>query len=119
MRTRDVRIPLYDMLRAAEAISTFVEGRTACEYEGDLMLRSAVERQFEVLGKAMGRALGIEPDLAVRLADARSVVDFRNVIAHDYDRLSDRAVWDVATGHLPELRESLAALLSERGRRAP
>jgi uncharacterized protein with HEPN domain len=83
MRPRDVRVPPFDMASAAEAIASFVDGRTVEEYESDLMLRSAV--------------------------------DFRNVIAHEYDRLSDRTVWDIATGHLPVLRESLAVLLEERG----
>jgi uncharacterized protein with HEPN domain len=102
------------MERAADAIGSFVEGRELAEYESDLMLRSAVERQFEILGEAMKRALAIEPEIAERLDDPRGAIDFRNVIAHDYDRLSDRAVWDVATVHLPALRTALVALMAER-----
>lgn len=108
MRPRDVRIPLYDMLQAADAITAFTEGRTAELYTDDLMLRSAVERQFEILGEAMSRALSIEPELSTRLTESRSVVDFRNVIAHDYDRLAHATVWDVAANHLPHLRDRIA-----------
>jgi uncharacterized protein with HEPN domain len=114
MRPRDVRIPLFDMLQAADAVAAFLADRTWEQYQDDLMLRSAVERQFEILGEAMTRVLRIEPALEVRLEDARGVVDFRNVIAHDYDRLSDRAVWDIAQDHLPALREAVAAVLEER-----
>ena len=114
MRPRDVRIPLYDMLAAANAIGSFIEGRTFEEYASNLMLRSAVERQFEIIGEGMSRALRTEPGLARCLDEARGVVDFRNVIAHGYDSLSHRTVWDLATGHLPRLRAAVAELLDSR-----
>ncbi|MBW6468686.1 MAG: DUF86 domain-containing protein [Anaerosomatales bacterium] len=112
MRPRDRRVLLHDMLRAADAIIEFTEDRSFSQYCEDLMLRSAVERQFEILGEAMSRALRAEPDIERELVGARTVVDFRNVIAHGYDLLSDRTVWDVATTHLPALRDRVAGLLS-------
>ncbi|MDP2182997.1 MAG: DUF86 domain-containing protein [Actinomycetota bacterium] len=115
MKPRDVRVPLYDMLRAADAIAEFTEGHTFEQYAEDLLLRSAVERQFEILGEAMGKVLRIEPDLAAGFDEAQGVIDFRNVIAHGYDKVSDRVVWDVATGRLTRLRREIAALLQERG----
>ena len=66
------------MLRAADAIAAFITDRSWEQYEDSLLLRSAVERQFEILGEAMKRALGIEPALGARLTDARGVVDFRS-----------------------------------------
>ena len=116
MRPRDVRVLLHDMLRAADAIIEFTEGRSFEQYCEDLMLRSAVERQFEILGEAMSRALRVEPKIEHELVGARTLVDFRNVIAHGYDRLSDRTVWDVVIMHLPALRERVATLLA-RGER--
>ena len=114
MRPRDVRAPLWDMLHAAEAIARFIEGLDFKDYERDLMLRSAVERQFEILGEAMTRALSIEPELAGELDEARGVVDFRNVIAHEYDRVSDRTVWDLASERLSELREAVRSCLENQ-----
>ncbi|MDA3935811.1 MAG: DUF86 domain-containing protein [Actinomycetota bacterium] len=112
MRPRDVHIPLYDMLQAADAVASFIEGHSGEQYAQDLMFRSAVERQFEIVEEAMNRALGIEPELATRLTESRGVVDFRNVIAHDYDRLADATVWDVAVNHLPLLRARIAKELA-------
>lgn len=117
MRPRDLRVLLYDMLRAADAIIEFTEGRTFEQYAEDLMLRSAVERQFEVLGEAMSRALRAEPDIQDTLVGARTVVDFRNVIAHGYDRLSDQTVWDVVEQHVPYLRARVLALLAQQEER--
>ena len=115
MKPRDVRVHLYDMLSAAEAIAAFIATRTFDDYATDLMLRSAVERQFEILGEAMGRALKADPTLTERLAAARGVVDFRNVIAHGYSLLADATVWDVATNELPGLADDVAAELERLG----
>ena len=39
---------LFDMLTAARAVQSFVAKRSFAEYETDLLLRSAVERQVEI-----------------------------------------------------------------------
>jgi uncharacterized protein with HEPN domain len=49
---RDARSFLWDVRESAEAIATFIRGRTFEDYTKDLMLRSAVERQFEIIGEA-------------------------------------------------------------------
>ncbi len=41
---------LWDARRAAELIGSFITGRTWSDYLDDPMLRSAVERQFEISG---------------------------------------------------------------------
>ncbi len=80
------------------------------------MLRPAVERQFEILGEALGRAVRLESDLHSRLPALGGAVDFRNVIAHEYDRLADATVWDIGVNELPALLEDLAAELARRTR---
>ena len=115
MRSRDVRVHLFDLLEAADAVASFVEDRDLADYRASLMLRSAVERQLEIIGEAMARALSIEPELETRLPDARRVIDFRNVVAHGYDLLDDSRVWDVAVRLVPELRESVSGILTARG----
>ena len=44
---------LLDMLTAARAVQSFVAKRTFEDYKKDLMLRSAVERQVEIIGEAV------------------------------------------------------------------
>ena len=47
---------LLDALEARHAIQDFVAGRAFTDYERNLMLRSAVERQFEIIGEALNQA---------------------------------------------------------------
>jgi uncharacterized protein with HEPN domain len=54
--TDAVKKRLHDALRACDAILKFVDGVRFGTYESDLLLRSAVERQLEIIGEALGRA---------------------------------------------------------------
>jgi len=100
------------MVTAAEVIGDFISGRTLADYKADLMLRSAVERQFEILGEALARALRQDPELYTRLPASRGAIDFRNVIAHEYDALSAATVWDIASNELSGLAADAAAELA-------
>jgi uncharacterized protein with HEPN domain len=114
LRPRDVRVHLHDVVTAAAAIRSFTDGRSLSDYRDDLMLRSAVERQFEILGEALMRAMRAEPDLADSIPAVKGAIDFRNVIAHEYDALSPATVWDIARNELPALASEVS---SELGRR--
>ena len=43
---RDPRAYLWDVREAADAIASFLQGRSFDDYAADLMFRSAVERQL-------------------------------------------------------------------------
>ena len=79
---------VFDALAACAAIRQFISGADFASYEKDLLLRSAVERQFEILGEALGKASAAEPTLEERLPDLRRIVGLRNRIIHGYDTVS-------------------------------
>lgn len=104
---------LWDAERAARLVTEFVSGRSFEYYESDPMLRSAVERQFEVLGEALNRVKRYDEELASQVPDLAKVVAFRNVIAHGYDVLDNHRVWDYATNFVGALGVQLQDLLRE------
>jgi uncharacterized protein with HEPN domain len=63
MTLRDREAFLWDMLQAARNIENFIDGKTLDEYESDDLLRSAVERQFLIIGEAASQAVRHFPDL--------------------------------------------------------
>jgi len=64
----------------------------------DPMLRSAVERQFEIMGEALRRALALDSTLAGHITDTPSILAFRNRSVHGYATVSDEVVWGVVKG---------------------
>jgi len=108
----EARKYLFDMQQAAEHIARFTAGRTFEDYAADPMLRSAVERQFEILGEALGKLRKLDPELAGRISDHRRIIAFRNVLIHGYDAILDEVVWGVVETQLPALRVTLAELLA-------
>lgn len=54
---RDLRAYLFDISEAAALVTSFAAGKTFADYEHDPLLRSAIERQLEIIGEALSQAL--------------------------------------------------------------
>ena len=107
----EARKYLYDIQRAACLLREFTGGKTFADYEGDAMLRSAVERQFEVIGEAMAQLVRIDEPVADRISQYQRIIAFRNVLIHGYADVDDRLVWDVINTNLSTLIREVDALL--------
>ncbi|NOT01649.1 MAG: DUF86 domain-containing protein [Phycisphaerales bacterium] len=103
---------LEDIREAAAAIREFVSGRSLADYRCDAMMRSAVERKFEIIGEAVRRIAAHDPETAARIGDQGRIISFRNVLIHGYDLIDDDEVWRVIHDHLPQLESDIGELLS-------
>jgi len=108
----EVKAYLYDIQQACELLQQFVAGKSFTDYQTDAMLRSAVERQFEIFGETMGKMLKLAPELADHISDTDQIIAFRNILIHGYARISNDAVWGVLETNLPQLRQEVKALLA-------
>jgi len=108
----EARKYLYDMQRAAEALATFTAGKTFDDYQADALLRSAVERQFEIIGEALVRLARVDVQTAERISDHRRIIAFRNVLIHGYAEVDNRLVWGVPQRDLTPLRAEVDAMLA-------
>jgi uncharacterized protein with HEPN domain len=112
---RDPRADLWDAQAAVDRILEFTRGRSLDDYLADAMLRSAVERQFEIVGEALGQLAKAEPSIAQRIPDIGEIVAFRNVLIHGYATVDHHTVWRTVEGDLAGLRNRLGELLAELG----
>jgi len=104
---------LEDVRQAADLIEDFVAGKNLDEYSSDPLLRSAVERQFQIIGEALNRLSRTDPSVAERISDTSRIIAFRNVLTHGYDLVDQPLVWGVIHTNLPALRDEVEALLAE------
>lgn len=109
----EARKYLFDIHQAVERVARFCEKKNFEDYQGDELLRSAVERQFEIMGEALTQLARHDPDVAEQIKDYRKIIAFRNILIHAYATVDDRIVWGVVEGDLPALSASLAELLPE------
>ena len=106
---------LWDVLTAVQRIQGFVAAKTWDHYAADVLLRSAVERQFEVAGEAMSVLRKLDPATAERVPNARKMVGMRNVLIHGYAQVNNETVWQAATTDLGEVVAVVRDLLNEAG----
>ena len=100
-------------VRALERVPRFLGERTLSDYLADDLCQSAVERQLEIAGDALGRLRRLDPALFARIPDGPVIVAFRNVLAHGYATLDHRRVFDAATNKVMGLVQVLEQLLGE------
>lgn len=106
---------LWEARRAAELVRDFVAGRTKDEYDADVMLRSAVERQFAIVGEALNRLRRVDLETAESIPDLAGIIGFRNVLIHRYASVDNDIVWSLATTRSASLVASISQLLEEAG----
>jgi uncharacterized protein with HEPN domain len=98
---------------ALTRVTRYLGGRGLDEYLADDQCQSAVERQLEVAGDALGRLRRLSPEWFAQIPEGDVVVGFRNVLAHGYAMLDHRRIYQIACVRAPELLQVLEALLAQ------
>lgn len=103
---------LDDIRIAAELIVAFTDGRSFESYEQDVLVRSAVERQFIIIGEALARLRSADPETLTAISEHQKIIGFRHRLAHGYEDETDNAeVWRIIRSSLPVLHTEVSALL--------
>ena len=108
----DPRKSLEDMRRAAEFLLKVTSGRNLDEYRTDEVLRTLVERKFEIIGEALNRLSKADPALAAQIPEQRQIISFRNMLIHGYDIIDEQVVWKIIQIDLPILKQRVEAMLA-------
>ena len=108
---RDTNAYLYDIIQSCQNNRKFTTNVDFQTYETDLLIKSAVERQFIIIGEALNRIHRFDPVMYDHIPHAARIIGFRNIIVHGYDIVSDQFVWQIVRSHLSELIDICKQLL--------
>jgi uncharacterized protein with HEPN domain len=100
-------------IAALHRVARYLAARELADYLADDQCQSAVERQLEVAGDALGQLRRVDPARFGAIPEGDVIVGFRNVLAHGYAALDHRRVFEIASVRSPELLMVLEAMLAE------
>ncbi len=101
---RDARAYLSDVIEACDAITNAVRGIDLQSYEDNRLVRSSVEREFTIIGEALAALNRLSEEIFSSITQARRIVDFRNLLTHQYPTVDDAIVWAIIERNVPVLR---------------
>jgi uncharacterized protein with HEPN domain len=111
---RDERAYLADIIDSCKAIEAAIGDLDLAAYQANRLVRSAVEREFTIIGEALSALSRRAPQLFRAISNARRIIDFRNQLTHEYPNIDDAIVWAIADRDVPILRGECETLLDEQ-----
>ena len=110
---RDLSAYLQDILDACIAIEDVMVDVTLGNYLRQRFIRSSVEREFIIIGEALRRISALDEPLFLSISNSRAIIDFRNLLAHDYGAVDDDSVFGLVHSDLILLKAEVGVLLRD------
>ena len=110
MSKRDFRLYCADILDSGSAIFEFVKGWSFEQFCNDRKTYSAVIREFEIIGEAVGK-LPEELKRARQDVEWQDIKDFRNLLTHEYFGVDLEIVWRIIEDDLPVLMDAIRGIM--------
>ena len=110
MSERDFRLYCADILDSGNAIFEFVKGFSFEQFCKDRRTYSAVIREFEIIGEAVGK---VPEELKRTRPDVewQDIKDFRNLLTHEYFGVDLEIVWKIIEDDLPVLMDEIRQIM--------
>jgi uncharacterized protein with HEPN domain len=91
-----------------------VRGYAFEAYAADDLVRSGVERQFEIIGEALNHLGKQDASLLQSIREHRKIIGFRNILIYGYAEIDDAVVWSIVVEKLPSVAGRCRAAATQR-----
>jgi len=105
-------IYLNHILEAIEKINNYIEQHSYQDFSETPWDQDALARNLEIIGEA---AKNIDESIRDSFSEVpwREIIDFRNVVVHDYADLDLQVVWNIATKDLQNLKKHISIIVNK------
>jgi len=106
MYNKKILLYLHDIKDSINAINNYITSMTFDEFINDRKTYMAVIREFEIIGEAVKN---IPDNIKTKYPDIqwRDIVDFRNLLIHQYFGVDLEIVWKTIHEDLPPLKNTI------------
>lgn len=111
-KMRQYRLYIEDILECIEKIKKYTKDISLEEFSKDDKTIDAVVRNFEIIGEAT-RQLPQKVKNKYSDIEWKSIIDFRNVIIHEYFGIDLEIMWNIIETKLPPLEEKIRRILKD------
>ncbi len=101
-----------DIVEAADAICSYIEGYSFASYSADRRTMSAVERELLIIAEAVTRLLQLDDSLLKRFPNIAwpQIRGLENRLRHEYNAVDEATIWEMVAVS-DDLKNLKAALL--------
>lgn len=112
MATDSPRLRLLHIRDEIDGITATLKETNFERYSQSYPMRRAAERAVQIISEA---AKSLPKDMLDKYPEApwRAIIGIGNILRHEYQRVDDRRLWDIATVHLPHLHPIILRMLEE------
>ena len=109
---RDYSLYLSDILKAFEAIESFVEGQSFEDFKKDDKTSSAVIRKFEITGEA---AKQVPENVKQEYPSVpwKEMAGMRDKLIHFYFGVNYELLWQTIRNRIPEIKPVIRQILQD------
>jgi uncharacterized protein with HEPN domain len=113
--SKSPRARLLHIRDEIEGVAASVKELSFEQYQGSYIHRRAVERAAQIVSEA---AKVLPKNFLAKYQEApwASIIGIGNVLRHEYQRLDDRLLWEIATVHLPALEPVVLRMIADLDR---
>ncbi len=109
---RDFKLYIKDILDSCVYIEEFVSEMNFDNFNNDIKTKSAVVRQFEIIGEAIKN---ISEDIREKYPNIKwkALAGMRDKLIHGYFGIDYYLVWDTIKNEVPVIKETMKSILND------
>lgn len=112
--TRRAKKYLFDILSCIEELELLGSEVVSLENLEEMPLQKrALERLFEIIGEATRRL--VEEHSDIEISNKKKIIGMRNIIAHGYDAVNYKILWQALHDQIPTLKQEAKHHLEKEG----